>query len=130
MQIRFPKPRLHKDNALMYVFFFGNFIYGAGFATFGFWSGVNTSSLYQSMHEVEPWLPKIWGMLLVAAVLLCVVPLRRYLGGIGSYLGIACWVYASLVYFLTGYFLVFLSVSIIYLTFWVYFNFKFIYSCR
>ena len=121
--------RFLKEDILIYAFMAGNVFYGLGFALLGNWSGVNSSSLFKSMYEVETWLPTIWGTVLVAAVVLCVLSLRSRLGtGVGSVLGIGCWLYATLVYLLTGYWLVVFSVGFLYLTFWVYYHFKFIYS--
>ena len=121
-----PHMRLKQDNSLIYAFFMGNFIYGLGFSIMGWWDGVNQSSLFQSMHHVDPWLPRVWGTVLVAAVVLSVVPLHgKALKQVGSTVATLAWLYATLVYALTGYWLVFFSVGLLYLTFWVFYHFKF-----
>lgn len=123
--------KVKQEHTLIYAFLMGNLVYGLGFLVAGRWSGVNSSSLYRSMYEVETWLPAIWGAVLVAAVLSCVVSLRsKVTRGFGSASGMLCWLYATLVYALTGYWLVVFSVGLLYLTFWVFYHFKFVVSKR
>jgi hypothetical protein len=123
--------KLKQEYTLVYTFLMGNLVYGLGFSVAGNWSGVNSSSLFKSMQEVEPWLPTIWGGVLVAAVVLCVLSLRsKVTRGFGSVAGMGCWLYASLVYALTGYWLVVFSVGLLYLVFWVFYHFKFVFSKR
>ena len=123
--------RFLREKTLVYIFMAGNTFYGLGFALFGWWSGVNSSSLFKSMNGVEPWLPRIWGVLLVAAVVLSMLSLRnRVTRGVGSFLGVTCWLYATLVYLLTGYWLVVFSVGCLYLLFWIYFYLNFVTRAR
>ena len=123
--------KMKVEHTLVYAFLMGNLVYGLGFAVAGDWKGVNSSSLFKSMHDVESWLPTIWGTILVAAVVLCVLSLRsRWSRGTGATLGTVAWIYATFVYGLTGYWLVFFSVGLLYLTFWLYYHVRFVTNKR
>lgn len=106
------------ESLLTKLFLAGNFIYGLGFAAFYWSEGVTSSSLYRSLDGLSSWLPQIWGIVLMLAVVTAVVPSSKLLY-FGTFLGTLCWVFASLVYLLTGYTLVFFTVGLLYLGFWV-----------
>lgn len=116
---------MRQENSLIYAFFMGNFVYGLGFSVLGWWEGVNSSSLYNSMHQVDPWLPKAWGAVLVAAVVLCVLPWTKKLKKASVTVAMLAWLYATLVYGLTGYWLVFFSVGLLYLSFWIFYYLRY-----
>ena len=120
-----------KVNPLFYPFLWATLAYGIGFFFFGFWSGVSSSSLHRSLNETWPWLPEVWGLALLVGTALCFFVAgsqddKKIVRRIGCGLGMATWGYASLVYFFTGFYLVFASVGLLYLTFWLWFHFKFV----
>lgn len=111
-------------NPLIYPFLFGTLIYGIGFAFLGDWSGVASSSLFQAMYEMHPYVPVAWGYGgTLASGFAIVLLLKRdgWWGGIASISGWMVWLFAAIVYALEGYWLVFLTVALVYGYFWVYY---------
>lgn len=112
------------------AFLAANLAYGLGFSLFHWSDAVQRSSLYQTLNSVHDWMPQAWGWVLTIGALLCIIDARkmkrRRCRRIGTALGMLMWGYASLVYFFTGFYLVFLSVGLLYLTFWMWYYFKFV----
>lgn len=111
-------------NPLIYPFLLGTLIYGIGFAFLGDWSGVASSSLYQAMLSMHSSIPVAWGIgASMASGFAIILLLRRrgWWGGIASITGWMVWLFAAIVYAMEGYWLVFLTVALVYGYFWVYY---------
>lgn len=109
-------------NPLIYPFLFGTFIYGIGFSTLNGWSGVASSSLFQAMYAMSPAVPIVWGAVAVMASGFAITLLLRrsgWWGGIASLSGWMVWLFAAIVYAMEGYWLVLLTVAMVYGYFWV-----------
>jgi hypothetical protein len=113
------------------AFLIANAAYGLGFALFSGVnaSGVSKSSLYKSLHETSQSLPALWGIITTVAVVLAVVYSKfnyKAVGSLSAALGLGTWLFASLVYLQTGFALTFITVGLLYLSFWVWFYFTYI----
>lgn len=110
---------------LFYPFLFSTFFYGLGFSLFGWWSGVNQSSLFICMNAIHAWVPIVWGVGAAVAVILAVILLvgRKwpFLGQYASMFGFLVWLFASWVYILNGFWLVLLTVALPNAFFWLYY---------
>ena len=83
-----------------------------------------SSSLYQAMLSMHPYVPVGWGIgASMASGFAIVLLLRRrgWWGGIASITGWMVWLFAAIVYVMEGYWLVFLTVTMVYGYFWVYY---------
>jgi len=112
---------------LMYPPLIASFAYGFGF-TFFTASWVTTSSLYQAMFAIQSWLPHVWGIAALIAVVLNLVSLvfrhRKYEPP-PTFLGVLVWLFALLVYLLGGDYLITVSVTLPNLLFWIWYYFDF-----
>jgi len=113
------------------AFLAANMVYGLGFSLFYWTDSVQRSTLYQSLNGTLDWLPQIWGLTLLLGTGLCIWDAyakmkRRRCRRIGTALGLALWGYASFVFLFTGFYLVFLSVGLLYCSFWFWYYFKFV----
>lgn len=116
-----------KINALIWPFLFCVTMYGIGFTLFPQFSWVNSSSLFQSFFMVHDWLPRIWGIgaVLAGGSAISMMLLRKpFLGGTAAMLGFLVWLFAGILYISNGYILVFLTVSVPNMYFWVFYYFR------
>lgn len=113
-------------DVITWLFLAGNMIYGLGFWLIDFLTDKPKSSLYDSLNDVSHTAPIAWGLMLSISVVASVVAYTYNLKRVGlfaSFLGMFSWGFATWVYLLTGYYLVALSVGLLYLSFWVWFYF-------
>lgn len=113
-----------KVNPLIYPFLFATLIYGLGFALLGDWTGVSTSSLFTAMWSLHNFLPALWGIAAALAALLgvAVTAFRQvHLGEAASMFGFLVWFFAGLIYLLSGYWLVLMTVALPNTYFWLWF---------
>ena len=116
-----------KINPLFYPFLFATFVYGFGFLFFGWWSGVESSSLYQSFYGLHSILPAIWGVCATAAGLFAMALLlfrHGAYGHVAAQFGWLVWLFAAIVYGIGGYWLPLFTVAVPNAYFWVYYYFK------
>lgn len=116
-----------KVNPLFYPFLVSTFLYGLGFATLNWWSGVSSSSLFQAFFAIHPWLPIIWGVAAVLAATAALVLLLRRKGRFGelaAMFGFLVWLFALIIYAMNGFWLVMATVAAPNLYFWIYYYFK------
>lgn len=117
------RTHMHKVNALTWPFVFATLVYGIGFVALGWWSGVQTSSLYQAMYLLSPGVPALWGALAILAALLyltLVISRTRGYGEMAAMLGFCVWFFAGLTYLLNGFWLVLFTVAAPNIYFWAY----------
>lgn len=116
-----------KVNPLIWPFFACIIVYGLGFAFFGGFDFVSSSSLFQSFDSVHTWLPQVWGVAALLSGLAAVTMVlfrKAFLGGAAAMNGFLVWLFAVIVYLLNGYLLVAISVGAVNLYFWVYYYFR------
>lgn len=105
-----------------YILYASTFIYGAGFALVKLFHYDIKSSLYASLLGTHSNLPIIWGTGIAAAAVLAAVQTftnkKLFINELGHTLAIIGWLYASIVYFQTGYILVGITVGLHYLVLW------------
>lgn len=81
-----------------------------------------SSSLFQAMYAMSPAVPIVWGAVAVMASGFAITLLLRrsgWWGGIASLSGWMVWLFAAIVYAMEGYWLVLLTVAMVYGYFWV-----------
>lgn len=120
--------RGEKFNPLIWPFLISTFSYGIGFALLLPVTDIaGESSLYNSMEKIDPSAPVIWGILSLATILMGLTFLMFNIppaGRISGLLGFMLWVFASLCYAFTGYWVALFAVSTPNMIFWLwqYFN--------
>lgn len=108
-------------NPLIYPFLLTTFAYGVGFVVFRFSAAVRESSLYIAMYTIDPLIPLVWG-----AMALLVITIGMYvlifdkppIGKANCFVAWMLWLFAGIVYILTGGWLALFSVAAPSLMFW------------
>jgi hypothetical protein len=111
-------------NPLMYPFFIATLAYGFGFALFSGTSGVESSSLYMAMNDLQTWMPQIWGMIALGVMVMNIFTLlfrRISLAGTTAFFGCLVWLFALFVYLLGADWLIAISVTLPNFLFWVWY---------
>jgi hypothetical protein len=108
-------------NPLIWPFLISTFVYGLGFSFFTHTEGVEKSSLYIAMNDINPYAPHIWGGIAVGTIvcgltfLLFNIPPAGKLSGL---VGFMLWVFAAFCWGLTGGWLLIGSIALSNLWFW------------
>lgn len=108
-----------------------NMVWGIGFTFFLWTDSVQRAALFQELNATHLVLPFAWGLVLTVGTTLCMIDARDgkehpVLRRIGTGCGMAAWLYGSIVFAITGFFLVLLSVGLLNLSFWAWYYFKFV----
>lgn len=95
-------------NVLMWPFLLQTLVTGVAFIAFGWTNSVKASILYTiTTVHFGIFLTSVWGILAVVAIILTLINLYyRYqpAGSVSGTLGIMLWMYALILYLLTGYY--------------------------
>ena len=110
---------------------FGNVAYGLGFLLFYWTDAVKKSTLFQSLDQCFGGFGQAWGAMVLVAALLCVWDAcdrmrHRYARRVGAGLGMVMWGYGSLMFLFSKFYLVFLTVGMVYFMFWFWYYCKFV----
>lgn len=110
-----------------HLFFFITFIFGLAFALPASFSGAGVTELYQFAAQAHILVPYIWGYWLVAASILNVVVLltrTKYLSSFPSMMGFTGWLFATIAYAATGFWLGLIVSSVPQMIFWAWYFFR------
>lgn len=108
-------------NPLIYPFLVTTLSYGIGFTAFRWTEAVNQSSLYLSMHALSPLLTVIWGVLAIVVIVVGLYVLifdKPPIGKANCLVAWMLWLFAAIVYVLTGGWLTLFAVALPGLFFW------------
>lgn len=108
-------------NPLIYPFLLATFAYGVGFIKFVCSDRGTSSSLFAAMFSISPTLTLIWGILAVLVVIVSFYVLvmdRPPIGKANCMMAWMLWMFAGLVYVLTGGWLPLFAVALPSLYFW------------
>lgn len=109
---------------LAYIFLLGTAVYGAGFIFADNIAPELKSSLYHAMNDAGEHVPTIWGIIALLAVAFVMMSdtlpyLYKTTQYIGMTLGVLCWLYAFVVYLSECFYITAITVSLVYLAFWI-----------
>lgn len=108
-------------NPLIYPFLLTTLAYGIGFSLFRFTEAVHESSLFLAMTTINPAIPVIWGTLAVIVIIVGLYVLvfdKPPIGKANCFVAWMLWLFAAIVYALTGGWLTLISVATPSLMFW------------
>lgn len=109
-------------NPLIYPFLFSTLSYGIGFLFLAGSDAVGLSSLHVAMYSIATWFPILWGAIAILTIvggltfLLFNIP---PFGKITGLIGFMLWLFAGVVYALTGGWLTLFSVAMPNMFFWI-----------
>jgi len=114
-------PRGELFNPLIYPFLLATFAYGVGFTYFSVIGGESASSLYNAMFSISPAITLVWGLLAIAVMVIGLYVLvmnKPSIGRANCFAAWSLWLFAGIVYMLTGGWLPLFSVAVPSLWFW------------
>lgn len=108
-------------NPLIYPFLLATFAYGVGFVVCSLLDLKAASSLFTAMVSISPTLTLIWGLLAIGVIVVGLYVLvmdKPPIGKANCFVAWMLWLFAAIVYVLTGGWLPLVSVTIPSLYFW------------
>lgn len=108
-------------NPLVWPFLFATFAYAVGFAFFSGNDGVDKSSLFEAMNDINTHAPTIWGIIALVTLGMGITFLMFNIppaGKASGLIGFSLWLWAAFCWALTGGWLLVISIALPNLWFW------------